>query len=195
MRPITPTLALALALTAAPALDAQATLQALPSGRGTTQVTLEPPRGQAAAAQPATITLDYGQPHLRGRSLHTSDLVPYDVAWRTGANASTTLTTGVNLTIGGVEVPAGKYLVFTLPTRAQWTLILQRAPDEMSMQAAMQYDASKDVARIPLRRRELPLPIESLTMWLIPATGDGPPRGELRILWGSQELSTDWVVR
>ena len=195
MRPTTPTLALALALAAAPAVDAQVTLQVLPSGRGTTQVTLQPPRGQEGAAQPATITLDYGQPHLRGRTLHTGDLVPYDVAWRTGANASTTLTTGVNLTIGGIEVPSGRYLVYTLPTRSAWTLILQRAPEEESMQAAMQYDASRDFARIPLRRRELPMPIESLKMWLIPATCYGPPLGEMRILWGSQELSADWVVR
>src|SRR5688500_13093432 len=115
MRPIIPTLALAAVLAAAPALDAQTTLQALPSGRGRTEVTLQPPRDQAAAAQPATISLDWGQPHLRGRTLHTGDLVPYDQAWRTGANNATMLTTGVDLTIGGVAVPRGTYVVFTLP--------------------------------------------------------------------------------
>ena len=199
MRPTIPilafTLGLALALAAAPTLDAQTTLQVLPSGRGRTEVTLQPPRDQAAGAQPATIMLDYGQPHLRGRTLHTGDLVPYDQPWRTGANNATTLTTGVDLTIGGVAVPRGTYVVFTLPARTQWTLILQRTDAEPGMMAAMQYDQSKDSARIPLRRRELPMAIESLTMWLIPATGEGPPRGELRILWGNTELAAEWVAR
>ena len=181
--------------TAAPAAQAQTTLQAQPSGRGRTEVNLVPPSGQAAAAQPATIMIDYGQPHLRGRTLHTGDLVPLDQPWRTGANAATMLSTGVNLRIGGVDVPAGRYVVYTLPTRTQWTLILQRTDAEPGMMAAMQYDQSKDSARIPLRRRELQMPIESLTMWLIPAAGEGPARGELRILWGNAELSTNWEVR
>ena len=197
-----PTLALAATLAGTIAITipaatahAQTTLQAQPSGRARSEVNLVPPSGQATSAQPATIMIDYGQPHLRGRTLHTGDLVPYDQPWRTGANAATMLTTGVNLRIGGVDVPAGRYVVYTLPTRNQWTLILQRTDAEPGMMAAMQYDQSKDSARIPLQRRELRMPIESLTMWLIPATGEGAPRGELRIMWGNTELSTSWEVR
>ncbi|MBA3891115.1 MAG: hypothetical protein H0X64_11355, partial [Gemmatimonadaceae bacterium] len=57
------------------------------------------------------------------------------------------------------------------------------------------YDAAHDVARIGLSRRALPMTVESLTIWLAPSTAPGTPRGELRILWGTTELSTDWVVR
>lgn len=175
-------------------LHAQAARQAMPSGRASSEVTLTDARGQAAGAdalEPATIALDYGQPHLRGRSLHTDTLVPYDAPWRTGANEATTLTTGVDLTIGGASVPTGRYFVWTMPTRGGWQLILQRD----SGQNAMPYSATNDLARIDLRRRQLPAPVESLTMWLIPSTAAGPPRGEWRILWGDVELSTDWVVR
>ena len=185
-------LAFALAVCLTSAVHAQAaTFEVAPSGRGRTEVTLTPPRGQTPRPEPATIAIDYGQPHLRGRTLHTGDLVPYDTPWRTGANAATTLTTGVDLTLGGVQVPAGRYIVHTLPTRNEWTLILQHDGG----QNPTEYDGAHDVARVPLRKRELPMPIESLSIWLIPSTGDGPPRGELRILWGNTELSTDWVVR
>lgn len=192
MRSKTALLSLALTLACAAELSAQAAPQLQPSGRATTAVSLEYPEGQApAGAGPMTIRLDYGQPHLRGRALHTDSLVPYDRVWRTGANAATTLHTDVNLEIGGVAVPRGSYLVYTLPRASGWEMILQKSEGE----PPMGYDAARDFARIPLRRRELAMPLESLTMWLIPSREPGPARGELRLGWGAQELATDWVVR
>lgn len=185
-------IALALTVSGAEALRAQVTRDALPSGRGTTEVTLVDPRDPGPGTlEPITITLDYGQPHLRGRTLHTDSLVPYDRPWRSGANAATKLTSGVDLVLGGVNVQKGAYFVYTLPTRAGWKLMLQRDTG----QNPGAYDAANDAARIDLRLRQLPMPIESLTMWLIPSRAPGAPRGELRILWGHVELSTDWSVR
>src|SRR5688572_21487455 len=84
---------------------AQAGLRPNPSGRATSEVVLSYPRGAApAGATSASIKLDYGVPHLRGRAMHSGDLVPYGAAWRTGANAVTTLTTDVDLSIGGTAV-------------------------------------------------------------------------------------------
>jgi hypothetical protein len=172
------------------AADARAQArQAMPSGRATTQVTLADPRENPPnPIAPAHITIDYGVPHLRGRALHTGDLVPYDRAWRTGANAATKLTTEVDLSLGGASVPRGTYYILTHPSRAGWKLTLHRDDPLASGTAA-------ELARIDLRRRELSMPIESLTITLVPATGEGAPRGELRIMWGTTELSTDWAVR
>lgn len=182
---------LALAV-AATSLPAQAGLRPAPSSRATTSVTLQYPEGQGPeGAQPVTITLDYGQPHLRGRTLHTDSLVPYDQPWRTGANALTTLTTEVDLVLGNATVPRGNYVIFTVPGRERWTLILQKNVN----QTADRYSAANDVARVELRRQTLPAPAESLTMWLIPSTAPGPARGELRMAWGSTLLSTDWSVK
>ena len=195
MRLVRHTLAAALLVGGASMLDAQATLRPAPSGRATSEVTLSYPRDQTpAGAQPVTIRLDYGQPHLRGRTLHTDSLVPYDQPWRTGANAPTTLTTGVDLTIGGQTVPKGAYVVFTLPSRSGWKLILQKG-DSASMAAAAQYNPANDFVRIDLKQQTLPAPLESLTMWLIPATAPGLGHGELRIAWGTTMHSTVWVVK
>ena len=180
-----------LALSAA-TLAAQPTLRPQPSGRGTSEVTLVYPQGQApAGATPKVVRLDYGQPHLRGRALHTDSLVPYDTPWRTGANGSTTLRTDADLTIGGAAIPAGTYVLFTLPSRAGWKLIIQKS----DAQSATAYTASYDVARVDLRRRALATPLESFTMWVVPSTQPGAARGELRLAWGSEELSVDWSVR
>ena len=192
MRSTSVFLSFTLVLACAGTLSAQAGLQALPSGRATSEVTLQYPEGQAPqGARPQTIRVDYGQPHLRGRALHTDSLVPYDQPWRTGANAATTLQTDVDLTIGGVAVPGGTYLVYTMPRRTGWELILQKSVGE----APMNYDPARDFARIPLRRRDLAAPMESLFIWMIPSRAAGPARGELRLAWGTVELSADWAVR
>jgi uncharacterized lipoprotein len=165
------------------------TRRAMPSGRATTQVTLADPRENPPdTIAPAHITIDYGVPHLRGRALHTADLVPYDRPWRTGANAATKLTTDVDLTLGDANVPRGTYYILTHPSRAGWKLTLHR-DDPLESQNAAEF------ARIDLRRRELTMPIESLSISLIPSTAEGTPKGELRIMWGTTELATDWVVR
>lgn len=189
-------LALALLAGSAAALPAQSMLRAAPSGRATAEVTLTYPRDSAPpGAQPVTIRLDYGQPHLRGRALNSDSLVPYDRPWRTGANAPTTLATGADLVIGGQPVSKGTYVVWTLPTRAGWKLIVQRSDTPGAMQTAMRYDPANDVARIDLRQQALATALESLTMWLIPSRAPDAARGELRLAWGTTMLVTDWAVR
>lgn len=186
---------IAMLVTSAAAVHAQPMLRPAPSSRATSEVTLSYPRDSApAGAQPASIKVEYGQPHLRGRALNTDSLVPWDKPWRTGANGSTTLTTGVDLIIGGQAVPKGTYVLWTLPSRAGWKLIIQRSAAPGTMQSAMIYDAANDVARVDLRQQALPSPLESLSMWLIPSTAPSSARGELRIAWGTVALSTDWSV-
>ncbi len=158
---------------------------------GMSGMTPAPAAAMAPEPKPLVIQIDYGQPHLRGRVLHTDSLVPYDKAWRTGANGSTTLTTDVDLVVGGVTLAKGKYVLYTIPSRTTWKLVVQRDAN----QTPMQYSDSNDVARIDLRHTTLASPVESLTMWLIPSLQPGPARGELRIAWGNDQLATDWAIR
>jgi hypothetical protein len=194
MRPTRLLLAVTLTGAGAAPLFAQAQLRPAPSGRATSEVALTYPRegapAEAQSATPVTIKLDYGQPHLRGRSLHTDSLVPYDKPWRTGANNPTTLTTGVDLVIGGATIPTGTYVLYTLPSRSGWKLIVQRSAGQTG-----DYDQTHDVARVDLRHQTLTAPLESLTMWLIPSTAPGKASGELRLGWGTSLLSTDWAVK
>jgi len=190
-----PTVVAVLSLLNAGALAAQQNLRPALSGRGTSVVSLNIPREPGAAetpptTPPVTIALDYGQPHLRGRALHTDSLVPYDKPWRTGANDPTTLTTGVDLVLGGTTLPAGKYVLYTIPSRGDWKLIIQKPAGQTA-----DYKPEYDVARVDLKRRALAEPVESLTMWLVPSTAPGKAQGELRIAWGASMVSTAWSVK
>lgn len=187
----------ALAAGAVTTLPAQAALRAAPSTRATTQVELTVPRPQGQAPspndpKPAYIRIDYGQPHLRGRRINTDSLVPFDKVWRTGANASTTLTTDVDLVLGGRPVPKGSYVVWSLPSRDGWKLLLTKRPDAG---AEARYVEADEVARVDLRTTVATAPLESFTIWLVPSTQPGAARGELRLAWGTTTLSTDWEVR
>ena len=183
---------IALVVSLAASVSAQAALRAAPSTRATSEVTLTYPEGQGpAGAKPMAIRLDYGQPHLRGRAMHSDSLVPYDKPWRTGANAATRLITEADLVVGGATLPKGTYVLFTLPSRAGWKLIIQKNGPE----AEVTYDARNDIARVDLRQRATAEPVESLTMTLVPVPGASPARGELRISWGTFALAADWTVQ
>src|SRR5438477_266528 len=81
-----------------------------------------------------TITVDYSSPRAKGRKIFgTKDekaLVPNGEVWRTGANEATTLTSDTNLTVGGQDLPAGTYTLFTVPDQGKWTLVVSKQTGE-----------------------------------------------------------------
>lgn len=107
-----------------------------------------------------------------------------------GANAPTTLTTDVDLVLGGATIPKGTYVLYAVTSPGEWKL----AVNKNTTGEAMTPDASTDVARVALKSRTLATPVESLTMWLIPAPA-GALNGELRIAWGTLEHSVGWSVK
>lgn len=187
--PTAPLAFLTLAATLPASLAAQSDLQAAPSTRATAEVVLSPPGGMMGnTSAQRRITLNYGQPHLRGRALHTDSLVPFDQPWRLGANNPTTLSSEVELTLGSLELAAGEYILEALPTADGWTLLVFR-------QSGAEAESREEVGQVPLRHRTLSTPLESLSMWLIPTAGSRPAQGELRFAWSNSELSVDWQVR
>ncbi len=187
---------IALLIGVATSVAAQTPLRVAPSGRGTTEVLISLVDSAARAnSQPSKIRIDYGQPNLRGRSLLTDSLVPYDKAWRTGANGATMLTTDLDLMVGGQKVPRGTYVLQSLPSHAGWKLLIQKDMGQSPMAAAMTYNPANDVARIDMKQSTMAAPLETLTMWLVPSREPGAPHGDLVIAWGSMRLSTGWSVK
>jgi hypothetical protein len=112
--------------------------------------------------------------------------------WRFGANTSTTLETGVDLMIGNNAVPAGKYSLYALPSASGWKLIINKNTGQWGTE----YTAEHDLARVDLIETALAAPMESFTVWLIPASPQsGKASGELRFAWGSRQHTTTWSVR
>jgi hypothetical protein len=122
----------------------------------------------------AALWVDYGRPHKRGREIF-GGVVPWNEVWRTGANAATQFHTPVDLTIGGADVPAGTYTLWTLPTPTGWKLIINRQIGQWGTL----YDPSRDLARVDLTVETLPEPEELFTIDIVPQ-GDG---ASLRFAW------------
>ena len=50
--------------------------------------------------------------------------VPFGVPWRMGANEPTTLHLPFPASIGGVDVDAGVYRLYAIPTEERWTIVV-----------------------------------------------------------------------
>jgi len=89
------------------------------------------------------INIYYHSPAVRNRIIW-GGLVPYDQVWVTGAHNATFLETESGLVINGQSIPAGKYAFFTIPSKTEWTLILNKNWDQ---HLADEYDQKDDVLR------------------------------------------------
>lgn len=175
---------------ATPLTAQQGGLRAPLSTRATFSMALSTPRVQGQPAPtPKMVTIDYGQPHARGREVPT-ELSKEGTVWRTGANAATTLKTEADLTIGGVAVPAGSYSLYTIREGGRTLLII----NNNTGQWGTEYDATRDLARVPLRVRNTAEVLESLQIAMVPMDAQSA-RGTLNIQWGKLHMSTDWSVR
>ncbi len=105
------------------------------------------------------IHIDYSSPSVRGRQIF-GGLVAYGEVWATGAHKATWIQFDRPVTIGDQNIPAGKYGLFTIPGKQEWTVILNSVWD---MHLADDYDASKDVIRITCTPETLENTVESLT--------------------------------
>lgn len=107
-----------------------------------------------------TVKTDYSSPRVKGRKIF-GGLVPYGEVWRTGANDATTLVTDTNLNIGGKDVPAGSYTIFTLPNADKWVLIISKKTGEWGIPYPGE---GQDFARVDMRVSPLSSPVENFTI-------------------------------
>jgi hypothetical protein len=71
------------------------------------------------------IDITYSRPSARGRKVFgEKGIVPFGEFWRTGANAVTKITFSKPVTIGGVNLKKGDYVVLTKPNKLEWKLFL-----------------------------------------------------------------------
>ncbi|MGB8772330.1 MAG: DUF2911 domain-containing protein [Candidatus Korobacteraceae bacterium] len=122
-----------------------------------------------------TVTIQYSRPSMRGRKIF-GGLVPYDQVWRTGANAATSLKTDVDLTIGGANVPAGSYTLYTLPGMNSWKLIINK----QTGQWGTEYNQGQDLARANMKVEQRPSGLELFTISFDKTSGDS---ATLKLEW------------
>ncbi|HEY5934547.1 MAG TPA: DUF2911 domain-containing protein [Kofleriaceae bacterium] len=90
------------------------------------------------------ITVDYHRPAVNGRKVW-GELVPYNDAWRAGANENTTVTFTTDVKVAGKPLKAGTYGLHMLPTPKQWTVMFSNTTTAWG---SFSYDQKEDALRV-----------------------------------------------
>ena len=118
-----------------------------------------PPASPADSAKgkigQATVSINYNSPSVKGRKVW-GELVPYDKAWRAGANRATTLTTDKAIKVEGKDLPAGTYTVFAIPGEKEWQIIFNSQVGQWGVKRTGEanYDPANNVLVVNVKPRK-----------------------------------------
>lgn len=135
----------------------------------------------------AHIHIDYSSPAVRERIIF-GGLVGYDSIWQSGAHKATWIETNKDLTINGELLPKGKYGFFTIPSKQDWTVIINKNWDQHGKD---EYNKKDDV----LRFKVSPIISEAITEHLeykINKISD--TEGTISLSWEKVSLSFQFKI-
>lgn len=130
----------------------------------------------------AGITINYYSPAVRGRAIW-GGLVPFNNVWVTGAHRATNIEFNQDVEIGGVNIVPGKYALFTIPGKEEWTVIINKNWDQ---HLADNYNQKDDVVRVKVKPETEEKNQERLR-YVIEAESD--TKGEVVVYWEKLEIS------
>ena len=131
------------------------------------------------------IELTYSRPGIKGRQLfgEKSELVPLGKPWRTGANAATKIHFSDNVSIGGKVLDTGTYVIYTIPGKAQWDVVLSKGNDYPGSEG---FKESDDVVHYKAPVAMLKEKIETFTMQFGKVKNESC---ELHLMWGNTDVT------
>lgn len=128
------------------------------------------------------VKIDYFRPSAKGRKIfgEGTALIPYGAIWRTGANSGTIITFSDDVTVEGIAVPKGEYLILTWPGANEWTVALHKNVSLGGNTGG--YDKSKDAANFKVRPERLTDFVETLTLNIGDISADSKS-AKVQIAW------------
>ncbi len=113
------------------------------------------------------VEIDYSRPNKNDRVIF-GELVPNGKVWRTGANSPTKVKFSGPVKVGGKDIPAGEYVLLTIPAAGEWTVIFSK---DVKMQSTADYKEENDAARVTAKATALPEVVETFTIGLADVKG------------------------
>ncbi len=132
----------------------------------------------------ANISINYHSPGVRGRTIW-GGLVPYNDVWVTGAHNATNMETDKEITVAGTVIPKGKYAIFTIPGKDEWTIIINK---NWNQHLTDDYVQKEDVVRIRVKPEQLDEKVERL-QYFIEDKKDG--KGSITVAWEKVRVAFD----
>ena len=119
------------------------------------------------------VEISYSRPKMKGRKIFGAGddyLVPFGKIWRTGANAGTILSIDKDLTVEGQNLPAGEYMILTIPGKDSWAVIFY---NDKSIGGNMAKHKQEDEQlRVSVTPGKLTEPVETLTFNIADISAD-----------------------
>ena len=126
-----------------------------------------------------TVSIDYSQPAVKGRTIG-KDLEPMEgKVWRTGANEATVFEVDKDVKIEDQSLPAGKYGLFTIMNGDEWTIIFNKTWDQWG---AFTYNEGDDALRVKVKSGKAPQFSERMTFQVA-------KDGKTTLLWGDMAVN------
>ena len=119
------------------------------------------------------VRVDYFRPKMKGRKIFGEGkdfLVPFGKIWRTGANGGTKISFSDDVTVEGVKVPKGEYLIFTWPGKSEWSVSLYK--DTSIGGYTDKYEASNEVAKFTVKSVKVTEKVETFTVGITDLSED-----------------------
>ena len=137
-----------------------------------------PAQAKETIASGATVTIDYGQPSVKGRTIG-KDLEPMPgKVWRTGANEATAFEVSKAVKVEGKDLPAGKFALFTIADDNEWTIIFNKTANQWG---AYSYKEADDVLRVKVKPQKATQFAEKMTFSV-------NKNGTVTLLWGDTKV-------
>ena len=130
---------------------------------------------------PLNVTINYHSPAVRGRVIW-GGLVAFGNVWVTGAHSATSIEFDHDVKIGETTIASGKYALFTIPGKEEWTIILNK---NWKQHLADDYSQGDDVVRIKVKP-ETEVNQERLRFVIEAETNS---TGEVVMYWEKLEIS------
>ena len=130
------------------------------------------------------IELTYSRPGIKGREVFgvNSELVPLGRPWRTGANAATKIHFTDNVSIGGKSLDTGSYVIYTIPNKAQWDVVISKGNAYPGSEG---FKESDDVVHVKAPVNIIKEKIETFTMQFANIKNESC---ELHLRWGNTDV-------
>ena len=172
-------------------------LMLLISVPGWSQIQLPMPSPPASVYTQVGLTdvkIDYFRPRVKGRQIFGEGydfLVPYGKMWRTGANSGAKISFSDDVKIMGKDVKAGEYLIYTIPGKNEWQVMLY---SDLRLGGNMgAYDASKEVARVSVKPSSTGEKVEMLTFQIEEISEDNTT-ANITLSWENTKIRVPLTV-
>ncbi|MCE2894270.1 MAG: DUF2911 domain-containing protein [Flammeovirgaceae bacterium] len=133
------------------------------------------------------IKIAYYPRAVRGRIIW-GGLVPLDKVWVTGAHSATSIEFNQDIIIENNIIAAGKYAFFTIPSREEWTIIINK---NWRQHLTDRYDEKEDVLRVKVVP-EVEVKSQERLRYVIEKKSEKD--GEIVLTWEKLEVSLPFKV-